>query len=127
MTGLPRRLLLIAWSFNAGRLVTVWSGFSLHWYAVLWRNTQLMQAAGVPSSPVRSIDDLLQWRQLQAREMVLPLVNPLSGQPVDAQAAGFPIKFSGSPAGYTHLFQLVFSKGNVGEGGYPMDRAFLYA
>lgn len=60
-----------------------------------------LQAAGVPSSPVRSIDDLLQWRQLQAREMVLPLVNPLSGQPVDAQAAGFPIKFSGSPAGYT--------------------------
>jgi putrescine transport system permease protein len=38
-------VLLIAWSFNAGRLVTVWSGFSLHWYAALWRNEQLMQAA----------------------------------------------------------------------------------
>ncbi len=38
-------LLLVVWSFNAGRLVTVWSGFSLHWYATLWRNEQLMEAA----------------------------------------------------------------------------------
>ncbi|HMN82876.1 MAG TPA: cyclopropane-fatty-acyl-phospholipid synthase family protein [Burkholderiaceae bacterium] len=30
-----------------------------------------------------------------------------------------------SPAGYTHLFQIVFSKGNVGA-GYPMSRARLY-
>ena len=32
-----------------------------------------------------------------------------------------------SPAGYTHLFQIVFSKGNVTRDGYPMGRAFLYA
>lgn len=32
-----------------------------------------------------------------------------------------------SPAGYTHLYQIVFSKGNVGERGYPMTRDFLYA
>jgi cyclopropane-fatty-acyl-phospholipid synthase len=31
-----------------------------------------------------------------------------------------------SPAGYTHLFQIVFSKGNVTRQGYPMSRAFLY-
>jgi cyclopropane-fatty-acyl-phospholipid synthase len=31
-----------------------------------------------------------------------------------------------SPAGYTHLFQIVFSKGNVTTQGYPMSRAFLY-
>jgi cyclopropane-fatty-acyl-phospholipid synthase len=31
-----------------------------------------------------------------------------------------------SPAGYTHLFQIVFSKGNVAPHGYPMGRAFLY-
>ena len=31
-----------------------------------------------------------------------------------------------SPSGYTHLFQIVFSKGNVGRDGYPMSRAFLY-
>ncbi|MGZ5157897.1 MAG: class I SAM-dependent methyltransferase [Caldimonas sp.] len=31
-----------------------------------------------------------------------------------------------SPAGYTHLFQIVFSKGNVSATGYPMGREFLY-
>ncbi|HEX5092583.1 MAG TPA: cyclopropane-fatty-acyl-phospholipid synthase family protein [Burkholderiales bacterium] len=31
-----------------------------------------------------------------------------------------------SPAGYTHLFQIVFSKGNLTRKNYPMSRAFLY-
>jgi len=31
-----------------------------------------------------------------------------------------------SPAERTHLFQIVFSKGNVTSGSYPMSRAFLY-
>lgn len=32
-----------------------------------------------------------------------------------------------SPAGYTHLFQIVFSKGNVTAQSYPMTRAHVYA
>jgi cyclopropane-fatty-acyl-phospholipid synthase len=32
-----------------------------------------------------------------------------------------------SPFGYTHLFQIVFSKGNVTHASYPMSRAHLYA
>jgi cyclopropane-fatty-acyl-phospholipid synthase len=31
-----------------------------------------------------------------------------------------------SPAGRTHLFQIVFSKGNVTQSSYPMGRDFLY-
>jgi cyclopropane-fatty-acyl-phospholipid synthase len=31
-----------------------------------------------------------------------------------------------SPAGYTHLFQIVFSKGNVTRNSYPMGRGHLY-
>jgi len=31
-----------------------------------------------------------------------------------------------SPAGRTHLFQIVFSKGNITRGSYPMSRAHLY-
>lgn len=31
-----------------------------------------------------------------------------------------------SPAGYTHLFQIVFSRGNVTQSSYPMSRAHLY-
>ncbi|ABD68576.1 Cyclopropane-fatty-acyl-phospholipid synthase [Rhodoferax ferrireducens T118] len=31
-----------------------------------------------------------------------------------------------SPGGYTHLFQIVFSKGNVTPASFPMSRAYLY-
>jgi CoA:oxalate CoA-transferase len=61
---------------------------------------QALDAARVPCSPVRSIDELMKWRQLYEREMIVPLVNPLAGMAVDASAPGFPIKFSGAPAAY---------------------------
>jgi cyclopropane-fatty-acyl-phospholipid synthase len=31
-----------------------------------------------------------------------------------------------SPRGQTHLFQIVYSKGNITRKNYPMSRAFLY-
>lgn len=37
---------LVALSFNAGGLPTVWTGFSLRWYGELWRNADILQAAG---------------------------------------------------------------------------------
>jgi len=40
-------LLLVIWSFNASRLVTVWGGFSTRWYGSLFQNEQLMTAAWV--------------------------------------------------------------------------------
>jgi putrescine transport system permease protein len=40
-------LILVIYSFNASRLVTVWGGFSTQWYAVLFRNEALMDAAWV--------------------------------------------------------------------------------
>jgi putrescine transport system permease protein len=38
-------VLLIVYSFNESRLVTVWSGFSVKWYGELLRNQQLLDAA----------------------------------------------------------------------------------
>jgi putrescine transport system permease protein len=38
-------LLLIIYSFNESRLVTVWSGFSTKWYRELLHNQQLLDAA----------------------------------------------------------------------------------
>ena len=38
-------LTLVAYSFNASRLVTVWGGFSTHWYGALLRNEPLLDAA----------------------------------------------------------------------------------
>ena len=37
-------VLLVIYSFNASRLVTVWGGWSLKWYAGLLDNSQLMGA-----------------------------------------------------------------------------------
>ncbi|HAS50701.1 MAG TPA: putrescine ABC transporter permease PotI [Gammaproteobacteria bacterium] len=38
-------LLLIVYSFNESRLVTVWTGFSTQWYRELMQNRQLLDAA----------------------------------------------------------------------------------
>lgn len=38
-------LSLIVYSFNRSRLVTVWAGFSTEWYARLFQNEQILQAA----------------------------------------------------------------------------------
>ena len=40
-------LVLVVYSFNASRLVTVWGGFSTVWYVALFRNEALLDAAWV--------------------------------------------------------------------------------
>lgn len=37
-------LLVVVYSFNASKLVTVWAGFSTHWYGEVFRNTQLLDS-----------------------------------------------------------------------------------
>ena len=39
-------VVLVVYSFNEGRLVTVWAGFSGKWYIELFRDTQIMTAVG---------------------------------------------------------------------------------
>ncbi|MEO0974657.1 MAG: ABC transporter permease subunit [Pseudomonadota bacterium] len=40
-------VVLVLWSFNGSRLVTVWGGFSLRWYRELLANEQLLAAAAL--------------------------------------------------------------------------------
>ncbi|MEH3110657.1 MAG: ABC transporter permease subunit [Agrobacterium cavarae] len=40
-------LILVIYSFNASKLMTVWGGFSLHWYQSMWSNEGLMDAAWI--------------------------------------------------------------------------------
>ena len=40
-------VILVIYSFNASRLVTVWGGFSTIWYVELWSNKGLLDAAWV--------------------------------------------------------------------------------
>ncbi len=56
--------------------------------------------AGVACSLVRTADDVMRWPQLLEREMIVRLVNPLTGAAAAAMGPGFPIKFSRTPAGY---------------------------
>jgi putrescine transport system permease protein len=39
--------LMIIYSFNAGKLTSVWSGFSAKWYVALFQNDQLLTALGL--------------------------------------------------------------------------------
>src|SRR6478609_11742105 len=40
-------VLLVIYSFNASKLVTVWGGFSLQWYGAMLANQQLLDSAWV--------------------------------------------------------------------------------
>lgn len=40
-------LILVIYSFNDSRLVAIWGGFSTRWYASLWQNQPLLDAAWV--------------------------------------------------------------------------------
>ena len=40
-------LILIIYSFNKSKLVTVWAGFSTQWYGELMQNEAFLDAAGV--------------------------------------------------------------------------------
>jgi putrescine transport system permease protein len=40
-------VLLVVYSFNDSRLVAVWGGFSTRWYAEIWQNEALLDAAWV--------------------------------------------------------------------------------
>ena len=57
--------------------------------------------ASVACSPVRSTAEVMRWEQLLERQMIVPLVNPLTGAASAASAPGFPIKFSRTPAAYS--------------------------
>ena len=40
-------VILVIYSFNESRLVTVWAGFSTKWYAALWENEGILDAARI--------------------------------------------------------------------------------
>ena len=49
-------VILVIYSFNESRLVTVWSGFSTKWYRELFNNQGLMDAAWVTVRVAGSVD-----------------------------------------------------------------------
>ncbi|MFP3354936.1 spermidine/putrescine ABC transporter permease PotC, partial [Pseudoalteromonas sp. SIMBA_153] len=37
-------ILLVVYSFNSGRSIAIWEGFSWRWYVSAWENDQVQQA-----------------------------------------------------------------------------------
>jgi formyl-CoA transferase len=72
------------------------------WTAQLTKDqvVDALSVAGVACSPVRSTGEVMQWDQLLERQMIVRLINPLTGAASSASAPGFPIKFSQTPAAY---------------------------
>ncbi|MGX9936882.1 CaiB/BaiF CoA transferase family protein [Advenella kashmirensis] len=60
----------------------------------------LLNELKIPNSPVRTIADVMDWRQLYDRDMIQPLWNPMAQTEVLAKGPGYPIKFSNTKAIY---------------------------
>lgn len=60
-----------------------------------------LSAADIPCSPVRTMEQALQWPQLLARGMVQPLQTP-SAEDTGVVAANLPLRFSRSRHGHDH-------------------------
>ena len=58
------------------------------------------QRADVICGPVHTIEDILAWPHLKARNMLEDLPHPTLGPLSGVKTAGFPLKFSKSPGGY---------------------------
>ena len=63
-------VLLVIFSFNESKLVTVWGGFSTKWYVSLFHNQGLMDAAWVTRARRRHLGDA--WRPCSARWPLSP-------------------------------------------------------
>ncbi len=72
------------------------------WTAKLTKDrvVEALSEVSVACSPVRSTVEVMQWDQLLERQMIVKLMNPLTGAASAASAPGFPIKFSRTPASY---------------------------
>ena len=86
-------LLLVIYSFNAGRNVAIWTGWSTKWYASVFNNAQLMDAAWITFTVAT----------LSVLTIALHLSAVVHAQ---AKAAGWDPRFAAHPivAGLASLF-----------------------
>ncbi len=61
---------------------------------------ECLNKAEIAASPVRGIDDLLEWKHLREREMLQPIAHPSISPPYEVVAPNFPVKFGKSYQGY---------------------------
>jgi formyl-CoA transferase len=61
---------------------------------------RLLDEADITCGPIRTIDDVVRWDHLRARNMLQPVLNPHYPSSAGPLAAGFPLKFSDADVGH---------------------------
>ena len=83
-------LVVIGSSFNASRLVSVWTGFSTQWYAELFSDRQILRAAGI-SLTVAAASATLASMLGAAAGYALARLGPFGGRPLFAGLLAMPL------------------------------------
>jgi putrescine transport system permease protein len=111
-------LLLIAFSFNKSRLVTVWGGFSTHWYAALFHNQQILDAAWL-SVRVGALSATLAVALGTLAGMVLTRFGPFKGRTLLAGMTAAPLVMPEVITGLSLLLLFVTMEQLI---GWPQGR-----
>jgi putrescine transport system permease protein len=111
-------VLLIAFSFNKSRLVTVWGGFSTHWYAALFHNQQILDAAWL-SVRVGALSATLAVALGTLAGMVLTRFGPFKGRTLLAGMTAAPLVMPEVITGLSLLLLFVTMEQLI---GWPQGR-----
>jgi putrescine transport system permease protein len=111
-------VLLIAFSFNKSRLVTVWGGFSTHWYSALFHNQQILDAAWL-SVRVGALSATLAVALGTLAGMVLTRFGPFKGRTLLAGMTAAPLVMPEVITGLSLLLLFVTMEQLI---GWPQGR-----
>jgi formyl-CoA transferase len=94
-----KNMMSIGWRIENNQAV---DGIVTEWTTTKSSNDAIkaLNSKKIPCSPVRTIEEAINWSQLREREMITSLHNPLSNSTMNASGPGFPIKFSKTPGNY---------------------------
>lgn len=110
--------LLVAYSFNASRLVTVWAGFSTRWYVELLEDDTFLDAARL-SFEVAAVSATLALLLGTLAAMVLVRYKKFSGQGLFGFLLGVPLVLPDVVIGLALLLAFVAAGNAI---GWPSER-----
>lgn len=114
-------VIMVIYSFNASKLVTVWGGWSTKWYGSLWENTQLISAV------LRSLE-IAFYTALSAVALgtmaafVLTRINRFHGKALFASMVTAPLVMPEVITGLSLLLLFVALNNVI---GWPVERGMM--
>ena len=114
-------ILLVAYSFNAGRLVTVWAGFSTHWYASVFSDPTIIRAT-LLSLGVAAVSASLATVLGTSLALTFARAGNFSGRTLMSGLAGIPLVLPEIILGLAFLLLFVALENSL---GWPQGRGRL--